>query len=68
MEPKLEHACPRCYQPLRIVESRGGLRRSVLLACSEPYCDYVLVLPRRDVAREPVWRWTKTVGPARAAG
>ena len=56
MQTIVEHACPRCYQALAVASKRDAARQRVTLACSEPYCDYVLVLSEREsVEWAPRW-------------
>jgi hypothetical protein len=65
---KPEHACPRCYQELRVVEASDDTARAVLLACPEAYCDYVLVLTERESFSARKWSWPDLFRFTRAAG
>lgn len=64
----VEHACPRCYETLRLAEAGESRRRAVLLACPEPYCDYVLVLTEHEAFSARKWSWPDLLRFTRAAG
>jgi hypothetical protein len=61
-------ACPRCYQRLRVAKVEGEDARAVLLACPEPYCDYVLVVSPREAFSARKWSWPDLFRFVRAAG
>ncbi|MCY3000757.1 MAG: hypothetical protein NTV21_02970 [Planctomycetota bacterium] len=42
--------------------------RAALLACPEPYCDYVLVLTEREAFSARKWSWPDLFRFTRAAG
>jgi hypothetical protein len=69
MDTKLdhEHLCPRCDQPLHVAEAGDNPVRPALLACPEPYCDYVLVLTDREAFSARKWSWPDMFRPTRAA-
>ena len=67
-DPKPDHACPRCYQELRVAEVSDHPSRSLLLACPEPYCDYVLVLTETEAFTARKWSWPDLFRFTRAAG
>ncbi len=61
------HACPRCYQGLRVANVGDDAPRAVLLACPEAYCDYVLVLTEREAFSARKWSWPDLFRFTRAA-
>ncbi|MCC7014398.1 MAG: hypothetical protein IT454_17695 [Planctomycetes bacterium] len=69
MDSKLEsqHLCPRCYQPLQVTEVGEDPSRAALMACPEPYCDYVLVLTERESFSARKWSWPDLFRFTRAA-
>ena len=67
MQATVEHACPRCYQPLVTAQTGEDLGRRSLLACPEPYCDYVLVLTERESFSARKWSWPSLRWLSRAA-
>jgi hypothetical protein len=71
MTPAAEtvHACPRCFQPLRPTQGRPEEgAKALLLACPEPYCDYVLVLTRDEGFSARKWSWPDLFRFTRQAG
>lgn len=66
-DQQTEHACPRCYQELRVAEVSEDPGRALLLACPEPYCDYVLVLTERETFSARKWSWPDLFRFTRAA-
>lgn len=51
MKPTSQCICPRCDYPLVPVFAVEGRRRRVIaLACPEPYCDHMQMLPRELAA------------------
>jgi hypothetical protein len=67
MKPTHQHACPRCFQALTVGAVNGGKGHRVTLICSEPYCDYVLVIHERDAAPARRWSWPQIAWLRRAA-
>jgi hypothetical protein len=69
MNPKIDpdHVCPRCYQELKVVDVGDDPSRALLLACSEPYCDYVLVLTDKEAFSARKWSWPDLFRFTRAA-
>lgn len=63
----VEHACPRCYETLRVAQASDDCSRAVLLACPEPYCDYVLVLTESEAFSARKWSWPDMFRFTRAA-
>jgi hypothetical protein len=62
-------ACPRCYEALRVADLGEDGARSMLLACPETYCDYVLVVTQRESFSGRKWSWPELFRlSARAAG
>jgi hypothetical protein len=66
--PEHGRACPRCYQGLRVAKVEDEDARAVLLACPEPYCDYVLVVSPREAFSARKWSWPDLFRFVRAAG
>ena len=51
MKARSQCICPRCDYPLVPVFAVEGRRRRVIaLACPEPYCDHMQMLPRELAA------------------
>ena len=47
MKTRKQYVCPRCDYPLVPVHAvEGSKRRVIALACPEPYCDHVQMVPR----------------------
>jgi hypothetical protein len=67
-QARIEHACPRCYQTLRVAEVGDHPARALLLACPEAYCDYVLVLTEHETFSARKWSWPDLFRFPRAAG
>lgn len=62
-----QNLCPRCYQPLAVADVGDDPTRAALLACPEPYCDYVLVLTERETFSARKWSWPDMFRFTRAA-
>ena len=60
--------CPRCFETLRVTDTGPERERAALLACPEPYCDYVLVLTEREAFSARKWSWPDLFRFTRAAG
>lgn len=65
---QIEHACPRCYETLRVAQAGEDPHRAMLLACPEAYCDYVLVLTESESFSARKWSWPDMLRFTRAAG
>ena len=59
MNPSARHACPRCYHGLFVNSVDAGEGVRVLLACPEPYCDYVLLLADQEASTSAAWNWSE---------
>ncbi len=47
MERDRTYVCPRCDYPLvPVLAHEGSKRRVIGLACPEPYCDHIQMVPR----------------------
>lgn len=66
--PQIEHACPRCYETLRVAQTVDDARSATLLACPEAYCDYVLVLTESEAFSARKWSWPDMLRLTRTAG
>ena len=68
MKPKKNYVCPRCDYPLIPVHAvEGSQRRVIALACPEPYCDHMQMIPRKRSAEFEASNESQDRPSARAA-